>query len=369
MVDKFGQDAGAHVKPKGAQRRALSGDQLRLALKNLRPYPLLMPVFALVICAMSIFLTLREGGILNDELSVLSLLYVVYMFFMSREIHETARNMLLLRHEKNELIDEKNRLTDALANARIESNVALENAAAASRTKSEFLANMSHELRTPLNAILGFSEMLHSGDFDAKNAEYTKLIFDSGHHLLNLIDDILDLAKIEAGKFALHEEIVDLRDLIARSVMLMSGKANADGIALTADLPRELPSVLADARSLKQILLNLLSNAMKFTRRGGCIQIFARRGEDGDIVFGVRDTGVGIADADQGRVFENFGRGRHDIAVDAKGTGLGLPIVKGLTLLHGGHVALQSRVGEGTCVTVVFPHRRVCASEVRQAAS
>jgi len=357
MVDKFGQDAVERVKLEGARRQARASDRLRLAPSNLGLTLLLMPIFVLVICA---------TFALSVNLQKLALWWVIVAVGVALL---AARNMLLLRHEKNELIDEKNKLLEALARARIESDLARENAAAASRTKSEFLAHMSHELRTPLNAILGFSEMLHSGDFDAKNAEYTKLIFDSGHHLLNLIDDILDLAKIEAGNFALHEEIVDLRDLIGRSVMLMSGKANADGIALTSDLPRELPSILADARSLKQILLNLLSNAMKFTRRGGCIQVFARRGEGGDIVFGVRDTGVGIADADQDRVFENFGRGRHDIAVDAKGTGLGLPIVKGLTLLHGGHVALQSRVGEGTCVTVVFPHRRVCASEVRQVAS
>ena len=298
---------------------------------------------------------LQNSSGIYHGIAVLAVLYVGYMLFMSRQIYVTARNMLLLRYEKNDLIE-------ALAHSKAESDAAREHAEAASRAKSQFLANMSHELRTPLNAILGFSEMITSrifADRPERHYEYAGLIHDSGHHLLTLINDILDLAKIEAGSWSLRETETDLGALIADAATMIQPRVAASRSALHLDIARHLPPVLCDERAMKQILLNLLSNAIKFTPQGGLVTVFARREADGGIALGVSDTGVGIAPEDQVRVFQNFGQGRHDIVTADKGTGLGLPIVKGLVEAHGARIELTSEVGEGTTVTVHLPANRV----------
>ena len=303
-----------------------------------------------------VVLPLREGGFEYDGLGILALMYVGYLAFMSRQIYETARDMLLLRDEKNDLIE-------ALAHSKTESDNALVRAEAASRAKSQFLANMSHELRTPLNAILGFSEMIYSGAFGAnvgKHVEYSKIIHTSGHHLLALINDILDLAKIEAGGLKLRETDFGMDALIADCAQLMSVKAEEGSLELACDVASNLPRIHADERALKQVLLNLLSNAVKFTPPGGTVTAFAHLEANGALAFGVSDTGLGIADDDQERVFQNFGQGRHDVVTADKGTGLGLPIVKGLVEAHGGTVALTSQVGEGTTVTITLPASCLC---------
>jgi len=310
-------------------------------------------------------LPLHEGGYEYYGLSALVVLYIGYCAWMSRQIYTTARDMLLLRDDKNDLID-------ALAGSKTESDLARERAESASRAKSEFLANMSHELRTPLNAILGFSETIYSGACGGsveKHMEYARIIHQSGHHLLALINDILDLARIEAGGLALRETYVDLAQLIAECVALMEVKARDGELDLRAEVAPGLPAIRADERALKQVLLNLLSNAVKFTPPGGRVACFARIEGDGSIAFGVVDTGMGIADDDQERVFQNFGQGRHDVVTLDKGTGLGLPIVKGLVEAHGGSVTLESRVGEGTTVTAVLPAERVVARPEMKAAS
>jgi len=312
-----------------------------------------------------VVLPLLQGGVIYDGLSLMAFLYVCYLAYMSRQIYETARDMLLLRDDKNELID-------ALEKSKTASDNALERAEAASRAKSQFLANMSHELRTPLNAILGFSEMIHSGTVGAnvgKHVEYAQIIHQSGHHLLTLINDILDLAKIEAGGFQLRETLVDLPALIEDCVKLMSAKAHDGRLDISVDLTPGMAPLRADERALKQILLNLLSNAVKFTPPYGRVIAFARSEPNGDVAFGVADTGLGIAEEDRVRVFQNFGQGRHDVVLVDKGTGLGLPIVKGLIEAHGGKVLLESRVGEGTCVTVTLPAARSCPPQTLKAAS
>jgi two-component system, cell cycle sensor histidine kinase PleC len=298
---------------------------------------------------------LQNSGAVYHGIAVLAVLYIGYMLFMSRQIFVTARNMLLLRYEKNDLIE-------ALARSKADSDAAREHAEAASRAKSQFLANMSHELRTPLNAILGFSEMITSrifADKPEKHYEYAGLIHGSGHHLLTLINDILDLAKIEAGSWALRESDVALDALIADAATMIQPRIAASRCALQLEVAPNLPPVLCDERAMKQVLLNLLSNAVKFTPQGGLITVFAHREADGGICFGVSDTGVGIAPEDQARVFQNFGQGRHDVVTADKGTGLGLPIVKGLIEAHDGRIALISEVGEGTTVTVHLSARRV----------
>ena len=305
---------------------------------------------------------LREGGVIYDGLAVLAFGYVCYLAYMSRQIYFTARDMLLLRDDKNELIE-------ALAHSKEESDLARERAEAASRAKSEFLANMSHELRTPLNAILGFSEMIFSnalGTNPAKYKEYAKLVHESGNHLLALVNDILDLAKIESGKLELRESDVDLRALVSEIVRLMSDQAAAAQLKLATEFAAAPPMLRADGRALRQMLINLLSNAIKFTPPGGEVAAFASVAKTGEILFGVRDTGVGIDPRDQLRVFSSFGQGRHDVAAGDKGTGLGLAIVKGLCEAHGGRITLASRVGEGTCVTIALPAARA-RSRLKQA--
>ena len=219
---------------------------------------------------------------------------------------------------------------------------------------------MSHELRTPLNAIIGFSELISTRLFAAdpeRNYEYAGLIHSSGHHLLTLINDILDLAKIEAGGWRLDETRIDLGRATTEALQLVAWRAKDNGAMLATDIAPGLPVLYADERAIKQILLNLLSNAVKFTPQGGTVTAFARADET-SFRFGVSDTGIGISAADQARVFDSFGQGKHDIALPDKGTGLGLAIVKGLAEAHGGYVTLESEIGKGTIVTVHMPAAR-----------
>jgi PAS domain S-box-containing protein len=233
----------------------------------------------------------------------------------------------------------------------------------ASRAKSEFLANMSHELRTPLNAILGFSQVIrdrHFGDDMARYSEYAANIHDSGEMLLALISDILDMSKLEAGKLKLAEEVVDLGRVVDSCRTMVAGRAQDGGIAITSQLPPAPIRLRGDQRALKQILLNLLSNAVKFTPQGE-IKLRVERAADGTVRFSVRDTGIGIAPADIPRAMALFGQ--VDGALNRKydGTGLGLPLSKALTEMHGGRLDLQSELGVGTVVTVELPPERIAA--------
>ena len=229
----------------------------------------------------------------------------------------------------------------------------------ASRAKSEFLANMSHELRTPLNAILGFSEMLSSSAFASRREEYARVIHSSGKHLLGLVNDLLDLSRIEANKLELHDEAIDVEELLRTCIEVIRPRAAEEMLKLDCRVAPGLPEAVCDRRALMQILLNLLSNAVKFTQSGKLVEAFARLEPDGWLAFGVRDEGTGIAEDEQARMFERFGQGRHDVSGAAKGAGLGLPIVKGLAEALGGRVTMQSCLGEGTCVTVWLPPQRL----------
>jgi signal transduction histidine kinase len=228
-------------------------------------------------------------------------------------------------------------------------------AVAANRAKSEFLATMSHELRTPLNVILGFSEMLKNGIRRDKAVEYAEIIHSSGHYLLSLINDVLDLSKIEAGKYEPKTTHVLVRELVCDCASLMRPGAENAGVALRLEIPRVMPVLHADPRALRQILLNLLSNAIKFTRPGGQVMIAASIAQSGEFCLEVSDTGVGIAADDMARVFESFSQGRRDPVNPVQGTGLGLPIVRGLAEAQGGRVTLDSTPDHGTCVRVFLP--------------
>jgi len=247
---------------------------------------------------------------------------------------------------------------DHAVEQRAAADQAREEAKRATSAKSNFFANMSHELRTPLNAIIGFSELLGSDSFDSKREEYSALIHQSGRHLLMLVNDILDLSKMEVGETPLNETEFDFRELAENCITFLQGKAREGGIFLVTRLAGEF-RLWADERALRQIFLNLLSNAIKFMPPGGTVTIFADIQVGGAFAFGVRDTGVGIAEDDRERVFESFGQGRHDALTLEQGTGLGLAIVKGIAAAHGGDVRLDSIVGEGTCVTVMLPTARI----------
>ena len=235
-------------------------------------------------------------------------------------------------------------------------------AEAANRAKSRFLANMSHELRTPLNAIIGFSEVMTHEMFgpvgSAKYLEYTRLIHESGAHLLELINGILDMSKIEAGKFDLAEEIFALNDVVQSAIKFVKLQADRGGVILTGNVTPKVESIFADKRAVKQILINLLTNGVKFTPRGGEVRIDASL-TAGGVVIAVCDSGVGIAPADLerlGRPFEQV-EGEHVRAKE--GTGLGLALVKALAAMHGGDAAIESVVGVGTIVRVRLPHAAV----------
>jgi len=239
---------------------------------------------------------------------------------------------------------------------------------AANRHKSEFLANMSHELRTPLNAIIGFSEVLTEqmfGDVNDKQMEYLKDIHSSGQHLLALINDVLDLSKIEAGKMELDLSCFDLGLLLEHSATLVRERAQRHGLTLEIEVGEGLGEWVADARKVKQIVVNLLSNAVKFTPNGGRVSVRARHlngvdGHAGDWAeVAVSDTGVGIAPEDQALVFEEFRQAGGDVLRKAEGTGLGLALVKRFVELHGGTVSLQSRPGQGSTFRIVLPQHEV----------
>ena len=228
---------------------------------------------------------------------------------------------------------------------------------AANRHKSEFLANMSHELRTPLNAIIGFSEVLQEklfGELNEKQAEYTDDILSSGRHLLSLINEILDLSKVEAGRMELELATFDLPLAIDNARTFVRERATKHGITLDVAVDDRLGDFVGDERKIKQILLNLLSNAVKFTPEGGRIGIDARQ-TDGSVEISVSDTGVGIAAEDQPKVFEEFRQVGADYAHKVEGTGLGLTLAKKFVELHGGKIWLDSEVGKGSTFTFTLP--------------
>ena len=247
--------------------------------------------------------------------------------------------------------------TAELEQSRRELVAARDEALAANRHKSTFLANMSHELRTPLNAIIGFSEVLGAklfGELGAKQAEYIEDIHASGHHLLSLINDILDLSKIEAGRLDLSLSTFDLSAAIDNALTLMRERASRRGVRLHKELPPAVGAVTADERAVKQILINLLTNAVKFTEKNGSVTVNAE--PDGQsIVIAVRDTGIGIPKEDQAVIFEEFRQGSGDYTRKQEGTGLGLALSKRLVELHGGRIWVESEPGRGSTFRFTLP--------------
>ena len=265
------------------------------------------------------------------------------------ELAETFNQMAV------RLRDSYNNLEQQVADRTRELGDAITQVEAASRHKSDFLANMSHELRTPLNAIIGFSEVLLErmfGEINAKQREYLQDILSSGRHLLSLINDILDISKVEAGRMELQPAPTDLRFVLQNSVSLVRERATRQGISLDLDVDGTVGTIAADERRVKQILFNLLSNALKFTPAGGRV-ILTATGIGDAVRISVRDTGIGIKIEDQDRIFEEFQQAGPGKAVE--GTGLGLALAKRFVEMHGGRIWVDSNVGTGSSFTFTLP--------------
>jgi two-component system cell cycle sensor histidine kinase PleC len=269
-------------------------------------------------------------------------LTVSHIQFGDREFLFTlARDATMRRHIEHEL------------------RAARDLAESANRAKSQFLANMSHELRTPLNAIIGFSEVIGSalfGPLDARYRDYAQDIHGSGHHLLRIINDLLDLSKVEAGRLELRDTPVPLASTFETCRRMVCDRAAAAGVDL--DFRPTNLEVSADELRLEQVLLNLVSNAVKFTPSGGHVTVSAILALSGEVVISVADTGIGMAAEDIPRALQPFGQIDNSLARPHGGTGLGLPLAQRLIELHGGTMSIDSELGKGTTVTVVLPAER-----------
>ena len=280
----------------------------------------------------------------------------VYFIFLAKGLQSTAQSMLEFRAQKDLLIAE-------LEEARVVSDQTRRRAEDANLAKSQFLATMSHELRTPLNAILGFSEVMSKeimGPLENPTyKEYTANIHSSGAHLLNLINEILVLSRVEAGKYELHEQQMSICDTLDDCHRLMKLRAENKGLKLVEDFGPGMATIWADERAIRQICLNLITNAIKFTPRGGEVTILARTEADGSQVICVSDTGPGIPKEEIPKVLSAFGQGSLAQKSAEGGTGLGLPIVQSLIELHGGTFELKSELRKGTQAIITIPVTRV----------
>jgi two-component system, cell cycle sensor histidine kinase PleC len=291
-------------------------------------------------------------------MAVATLVFLLEAFFLyiARNMQATTRDMIIYRQQKAKLIEELRVEKEAAEGER-------EKALEANKAKSTFLANMSHELRTPLNAIIGFSEIIDREMFGpVSNPTYKSYagdIHNSGSHLLSLINDILDLSRIEAGRRELREEPVALVDCAEEAKKLTAIRANHKGLDIKIIMAPTLPKLLADKRAVEQVIINLLTNAVKFTPDGGKIEIRAIKETTGDMVLSVKDNGPGIPEDEVRQAMTAFTRGTFATKRDIDGAGLGLPIVRGLMELHEGELKIKSTPRVGTEVMCRFPQARV----------
>jgi two-component system cell cycle sensor histidine kinase PleC len=300
-----------------------------------------------------------QGDLHNTILGIMAVAAQGYFTLLARRLYSTGLATLVARAEKDALIAE-------LEQAKAISDEARRRAEGSNIAKSQFLAQMSHELRTPLNAILGFSEVMKSEVFGphhvAAYKDYSNDIHNSGQHLLNLINEILDLSRIEAGRYELNEEPVSLAVVVEDCHHLLKLRAQNRGVIIHEVFEQDLPRLWADERALRQICLNLLSNAIKFTPSGGEIWLKVGWTAAGGQYMSVKDTGPGIPEEEIPIVLSSFGQGSNAIKSAEQGAGLGLPIAKNLVDIHGGTFTLKSKVRIGTELIATFPPERVMAA-------
>ncbi|OHC74031.1 MAG: hypothetical protein A3G18_10890 [Rhodospirillales bacterium RIFCSPLOWO2_12_FULL_58_28] len=289
---------------------------------------------------------------------VLTVLSTPFIYFWVIKPFIEARNQAI-----NDIQKAHDKLEARVEERTFELAVARDGAEMASRAKSSFLAAMSHELRTPLNAIIGFSEMMSRKTFgplgDSRYADYANDIRASGLYLLDMINDILDLSKVEAGKQALLEEELNVSSIVSSSLEMVRERAKDAKVEMTAELPADTPRLLADGRMFKQIMLNLLTNAIKFTPEGGKVTISGDIGGDGSFSLRVTDSGIGIAEEDLAVILSPFGQVDNEYTRRHKGSGLGIPLVKELIEMHGGALKIESAVGIGTTIIINLPAWRI----------
>jgi len=302
---------------------------------------------------------IMRGTLDNYVLALLAVAAEGYFALLAHRLHSTTLATLEARAEKDALIGE-------LEQAKAISDEARHRAESANVAKSRFLAQMSHELRTPLNAILGFSEVMKSEIFGAHAVavykDYSADIHNSGVHLLNLINEILDLSRIEAGRYELNEEAVSLVHVVADCRHLLKLRASSRGITVHEIFEQGMPRVWGDERAIRQVVLNLLSNAIKFTPQGGEIWLKVGWTASGGQYLSVKDTGSGIAEDEIPVVLASFGQGSNSIKSAEQGAGLGLPIAKSLIDMHGGTFTLKSKLRIGTEVIITLPPERVMSA-------
>lgn len=320
-----------------------------------------MPAFYATVCPIVASVCIRLlsfGDLLHVSLVGVLIVFTMLLAQLTARLNGIMLHSITLREDKSGLIEQ-------LFKAKRESDAARARAEEANRAKSHFLANMSHELRTPLNAIIGFSEVMASEIF-GKHAvptykEYASDINRSGQHLLGLINDVLDLSRIEAGRFQITEEDVDIVHLAEDCRRIVEIRAQAQRVAIVEDFAPGLPIVYGDARALRQTWINLLTNAIKFSPPGASVRMFAVMEPSGEMRFGVHDNGPGIAESEIEKVLQAFTQGASGLAQPGKGSGLGLSIVKGLLAVHGGRFELKSKLGVGTQAECTLPPQRLRA--------
>ena len=298
----------------------------------------------------------------NITVALCTLTAEILFLYLTSHLYEQHARSLAYRAEKDALFAE-------LEQAKAVSDESRRRAEAANMAKSQFLANMSHELRTPLNAILGFSDLMRGEMLGPIGNEayktYLEDIHSSGQHLLRIINDILDLSRIEAGKRALREELTSLTEVAREACSLLHLKARQKDITVKEILEEDLPKIVIDEQAMRQVVLNLVSNALKFTPEKGEVTVKVGRTKSGGQYIAVRDNGPGIPEDEIPVVLSAFGQGAISIKTAEQGTGLGIPIVQALMHLHGGNFTLRSRVGEGTEAIATLPAKRVVSAFTR----